>query len=289
MITYPKAKVTVHTDRRSPSGSTARATAHTSETPSSAFYTRVAYYTFQCREYGGIVYWRQFLDPEDISHALRRPDSRQTNGEGKINFSLAVMGYARNMPQMSDLLVKEIAEFMIWADKALGVKATFGLYGSGGSECYGVNSQCRMSWDRWKTLEGWCGHQNVPGNTHWDPNFPTARIHSAITSLEAGYAVPGEPGLKDGQIMMEIQLETLRLYSGYASKGKEHQREDVKTCQALLLKEGFEDKNTTDPRNYADGFFGPGTERAVKNFQGAQGLAIDGVVGAATWDALLAQ
>jgi len=88
---------------------------------------------------------------------------------------------------------------------------------------------------------------------------------------------------------MDIQLETLRLYSGYSSKGKGHHKEDVKTCQALLLKEGHEDKNTSDPRSYADGYFGPGTERAVKSFQVAEGLAIDGVVGAATWDALLAQ
>ena len=27
----------------------------------------------------------------------------------------------------------------------------------------------RMSVDEWKRFSGWCGHQHVPGNTHWDP------------------------------------------------------------------------------------------------------------------------
>ena len=37
----------------------------------------------------------------------------------------------------------------------------------------------------------------------------------------------------------------------------------------------------------ADGMFGPNTETAVKAFQRANGLAVDGIVGAKTWAALL--
>lgn len=35
-----------------------------------------------------------------------------------------------------------------------------------------------------------------------------------------------------------------------------------------------------------DGYFGPNTEYCVKDFQGRKGLAVDGVVGPATWAAL---
>jgi len=32
-----------------------------------------------------------------------------------------------------------------------------------------ANPQNRMSVDEWKRFAGWCGHQHVPGETHWDP------------------------------------------------------------------------------------------------------------------------
>ena len=35
-----------------------------------------------------------------------------------------------------------------------------------------------------------------------------------------------------------------------------------------------------------DGVFGPGTARAVRNYQQAAGLAVDGIVGPETWDSI---
>jgi peptidoglycan hydrolase-like protein with peptidoglycan-binding domain len=54
---------------------------------------------------------------------------------------------------------------------------------------------------------------------------------------------------------------------------------DVATVQAALLAHGF------DPQGI-DGSFGPETESAVKAFQKANGLEVDGIVGTLTWAAL---
>lgn len=57
--------------------------------------------------------------------------------------------------------------------------------------------------------------------------------------------------------------------------------EDVRTCQLRLNKHG----HTCD----VDGQFGPATEACVRDFQRASGLVVDGVVGPASWAALLAR
>lgn len=58
------------------------------------------------------------------------------------------------------------------------------------------------------------------------------------------------------------------------SKGK-----DVTYLQQLLNKKGYSLK--------VDGDFGPRTEDAVRRFQKSRRLTVDGIVGPATWNALL--
>lgn len=299
MIVYPKAEVTIGRDTRPPDGGVPRGNMHTTETPSSGFYTRTVYYSTQVREYGGRVYWRQFMDLADYSHALRHSSGDpETNKEGSVNPSLAVVGYAKNMPVMSDLLVREIAEFMLWCETELGIPARF-VAASVGSSCYGESSPCRVSWSEWKKGEGplladgeaggWYPHGTIPGQTHWDAPFPITRIEDAIDTLRRGESPPADPGIKEGMLDLDVILPVLRLYSGYSSKGQGHLRDAVRTLQGLLLSHGYPDKNTSTPATYADGFFGPGTERSLKDFQRDRGLAVDGVAGSGSWMELLRQ
>jgi peptidoglycan hydrolase-like protein with peptidoglycan-binding domain len=58
--------------------------------------------------------------------------------------------------------------------------------------------------------------------------------------------------------------------------------EAVRTMQWLLIRNGY------DMEGYgADGSFGGATERALKAFQEANGLEVDGSCGRKTWNKLL--
>lgn len=296
MKVYPKAQVTIGRVTRPPRGGVPRGNMHTTETPSSGFYTRTVYYSIQLREYNDLAYWRQFMDLEHYSHALRHPaGTPETNQEGSVNPSLAIVGYAKNMPLMSDLLVSEIAEFMVWCEEELGIPARFVSH-AGGSHCYGTSSSCRVSWEDWKDGAGpllqaggggWYMHAWVPAQTHWDAPFPFERIEAAIALIKGGQTPPKDPGLKEGMLALDIELPVLK--KGAGMKNAPELKEHVKTAQALLLSHGFADRNTTTPLTYCDGLFWTGTETAVKAFQKAEGLAIDGVVGTGTWNELLRQ
>ena len=54
--------------------------------------------------------------------------------------------------------------------------------------------------------------------------------------------------------------------------------------QRILHCQGFDNGQTFEV--FTDGEFGPATEGEVENFQEANGLVIDGIVGPQTWEAL---
>ena len=70
---------------------------------------------------------------------------------------------------------------------------------------------------------------------------------------------------------------TLKRGVGFSNQSPEL-RQDVKRLQLALEKAGY----SVD----TDGLFGEGTETVVKTFQRDRGLGADGIVGAATWQAL---
>lgn len=82
--------------------------------------------------------------------------------------------------------------------------------------------------------------------------------------------------IQTGGNTVKIELNVLR---------KGDKSEQVRTLQRLLFIMGYKGKNGKPLT--IDGDFGTNTEYAVKNYQGAENLTQDGVVGAKTWERLL--
>jgi hypothetical protein len=106
------------------------------------------------------------------------------------------------------------------------------------------------------------------------------------------FHVPSDPITPPEGTMPD--LPTLKLYDGYR-KGRPELKPNVQVCQNLLALNGFLAANTfgdgdeiLEPEDFVpDGYYGPGTEGAVSEFQAAAGLAQDGVCGDVTWTELL--
>ena len=83
---------------------------------------------------------------------------------------------------------------------------------------------------------------------------------------------------ENGKEAKTVKIELKVLNKGTAGK-------QVKTVQRLLRMLGYRDQygNTL----VIDGDFGSKTEHALKKFQKAEGLVVDGICGANSWKALL--
>lgn len=184
MLAYPKATQTITgTNGGRMTGGPPRGVIHTTETNPASFFTGQTYYHLQVREFQGVVQWRQFIDLDLASRALfNGPDPVQTNRMGTHCPNLAIVGYAKDSPDLSERMLDELAEFIAWCRDTMGIPAVFPLPFQGG-EAYGTGGVGRLSVEEWETVTGWVGHQDVPdGNTHWDPGkLPTDKLKARLT------------------------------------------------------------------------------------------------------------
>jgi hypothetical protein len=176
---YPKAvKMDYGTTGGTMIGGMPHATLHTTETLN---WAGQANYHIQFREGApGIVEVRQYRPFNKAARGLRNAvGGVQTNRQGSVHIQPCIVGYAKDAPSngaFTDAMYRALNEFALWAEAEWGIPMQADLP-SGGAECYGINSACRMSSAQWKAYRGWSGHQNAPENTHWDAgNFDWTRM-----------------------------------------------------------------------------------------------------------------
>jgi murein L,D-transpeptidase YcbB/YkuD len=110
--------------------------------------------------------------------------------------------------------------------------------------------------------------------------FESTNMFRAFMFTTSKVLKRGDMVIKDGHVVMVLEgvVETVNVAVEVLKKGVKSN--SVKTLQILLNGYGYS-------CGEADGSFGPKTLAAVKEFQRAKGLTVDGIVGIATWTALL--
>jgi N-acetylmuramoyl-L-alanine amidase len=122
------------------------------------------------------------------------------------------------------------------------------------------------------------GHRDLNATSCPGNNFPMAEVMAAVegqagSKLEQTSVKTEQEANKANQEVCEVKVRVL----GMGDDGKA-----VRVLQRLLIAEGYNCGGFG-----ADGVFGAGTENSVRAYQGAHGLAVDGIVGVKTWGSLL--
>lgn len=121
----------------------------------------------------------QLVSLNRSSYALENdPGGVETNREHAIQ--IEVVGYARQSHLLADDALRWLGEEVV-RPLAAAVPIRFWsppFYGEGAGWTLATESaRQRMSFEAWRSFDGWCGHQHVPENAHWDPGaLNVARI-----------------------------------------------------------------------------------------------------------------
>lgn len=111
----------------------------------------------------------KFYQHFPITFAARALENRaggvETNRRSAIQIELAWI--AAEIDQLPQAMVERLWDWMRWVEDQADVKTNHPDFRGG--EAKGLNGVGRLTNDEWNAFDGWCGHQHVPENTHWDP------------------------------------------------------------------------------------------------------------------------
>jgi hypothetical protein len=173
---YPKARVILFKGSSGGAylGGPFRGVLHTTQSksynPSTTEYyghSNPPHFTLVRKGSAAVVY--QHYSIKVASRALRNPysgaDDVQTNRRSAIQIEIAWL--AEEITKFPDFMLVALRELMHWISSEAAIKKIAPPFL--GKDAYGSGSASRMSSDEWNAFNGWCGHQHVPENDHWDP------------------------------------------------------------------------------------------------------------------------
>jgi peptidoglycan hydrolase-like protein with peptidoglycan-binding domain len=171
-------------------------------------------------------------------------------------------------PAWPEPLVAGVRDLMIAIEKETGIKPHTPQFL--GSVAYGVRGPARMTAAAWNSFDGWCGHQHVPENAHWDPGAinPAPLLERFVPEPPS----PPPPGADLGSRLMTDAPVLARGAKGH----------HVRILQGLLIVHA-PDLVGSDWVGFLDGDFGPTTERVLSTWQSRTTLSARGVADGPTW------
>jgi hypothetical protein len=149
-----------------------RGVLHTTESteynPSTTSYyghTSAPHFTVVRKSSGVKIY--QHFSTNNGSRALRNEDGGvQTNRGGAIQMEIAWR--SENIANLPQAMKDRLRELIRWISDLKGIERVSPPFFPE-NQAVGSGAASRMSFATWKNFNGWCGHQHVPENLHWDP------------------------------------------------------------------------------------------------------------------------
>lgn len=120
----------------------------------------------------------QHIPINRAARALKNPAGGvETNAAHAVQSE--IVWRASKSPQMPDDLLAVLRSWMRWCELSVHIKPQAPpFYGAdAGFTLATPTARQRMTPAAWNAFNGWCGHQHVPENDHWDPGaIPIDRL-----------------------------------------------------------------------------------------------------------------
>lgn len=111
----------------------------------------------------------QHFSTNNGSRALKNVDGGvETNRAGAIQIEIAWR--SANIVNLPVPMKQALKSLIDWISATKDIQRISPPYFPE-NQAYGSGAPSRMSFQTWRGFNGWCGHQHVPENLHWDPGL----------------------------------------------------------------------------------------------------------------------